>query len=124
MPTLQTHPKTTPEEVLQHLAACCRALEDKKAEDLAVLDMRGTFDITDYFLLAPGTSEPHLRALFKEMDAVLTEFGYEIPSKVKDHHTGWVVVDAIDFVIHLFSQEQREFYNLERLWKDCPRLEV
>ena len=58
------------------------------------------------------------------MDAVLTEFGYEIPSKVKDHHTGWVVVDAIDFVIHLFSQEQREFYNLERLWKDCPRLEV
>ena len=124
MPTLQTHPKSTPEEILQHLTACRDALEDKKAEDIVALDMRGVFDITDYFLIATGTSEPHLRALFKEMDAVLAEFGYEIPSKVKDHYSGWVVVDGIDFVIHIFSKEQREFYNLERLWKDCPRLEI
>ena len=124
MPTLQTHPKTTPEELLQHITACCKALDDKKAADLLVLDMRGTFDITDYFIIASGTSVPHLRALFKEMDMVLSAFGYEMPSKIKDHYTGWGTVDAIDFVIHLFSEEQRKFYNLERLWNDCPRVEV
>ena len=83
MPTLQTHPKTSPEEVLQHLSTCCRALEDKKAEDLTVLDMRGTFDVTDYFLLATGTSEPHLRASSKKWIPYFSKFGYQIPSKSK-----------------------------------------
>ena len=124
MPILHPHPKTTPEEILKHVTNCCRILDDKKVEKLVVLDMRKKFDVTDYFIIATGTSEPHLRALFREMDDVLSSLGYQIPSKMKDFHTGWVVVDAIDFVIHLFSEEQREFYSLERLWKDCPKVKI
>ncbi|MDE0821268.1 MAG: ribosome silencing factor [Opitutales bacterium] len=124
MPILQSQPKTTPEEILEHVTECCKALDDKKASQLVVLDMRKAFDVTDYFIIATGTSAPHLRALFSEMDAVLSNLGYQIPSKMKDYHTGWVVVDAIDFVIHLFSDEQREFYSIERLWKDCPQIKI
>ena len=124
MPTLQSPPKSTPEETLKHVTQCCKALDGKKAGKLVVLDMRKAFDVTDYFVIATGTSAPHLRALFSEMDAVLSNLGYQIPSKMKDYHTGWVVVDAIDFVLHLFTDEQREFYSIERLWKDCPQVKI
>ena len=120
MSLIETNPNRTSEGILEHVNICCRALEDKKVEDLTILDMRETLAITDYFVIATGTSQPHLRALFKEMDQVLTGLEYEIPSKCKDYYSGWVVVDAIDFVIHLFSKEKRNYYSLEQLWKDAP----
>ena len=122
MTIIETNPQRTREEILEHVNICCHALEDKKVADLTVLDMRETLAITDYFLIATGTSEPHLRALFKEMDQILTGLEYEIPSKCKDYYSGWVVVDAIDFVIHLFSKEKRKYYSLEQLWKDAPEI--
>jgi ribosome-associated protein len=124
MPALETNTSPSQETILEHVKLCCRALDAKKATDILVLDMRGTLAITDYFIIATGTSSPHLRALFKEMDSILTPLGYEIPSKDKNHHTGWVVVDAIDFVIHIFEEEQRDFYSLDRLWKDAPIVEI
>jgi len=124
MPATETNTSPSQETILEHVTMCCQALDDKKAEDILVLDMRGTLAITDYFIIATGTSSPHLRALFKEMDSLLSPLGYQIPSKDKNHHTGWVVVDAIDFVIHIFEQEQRDFYSLDRLWKDAPAVEI
>ena len=124
MPTLETNPHTSQDEILRHVTLCCRALDDRKAENIVVLDMRDTLAITDYFIIATGTSAPHLRALFREMDTLLSPLGYEIPSKDKSHHTGWVVVDAIDFVIHIFEEDERDFYSLERLWNDAPTVEI
>jgi ribosome-associated protein len=124
MPATEINTSPSQETILEHVTLCCKALDDKKAEDILVLDMRGTLGITDYFIIATGTSAPHLRALFKEMDSLLSPLGYEIPSKDKNHHTGWVVVDAIDFVIHIFEQEQRDFYSLDRLWKDAPVVQI
>jgi ribosome-associated protein len=124
MPATEINTSPSQETILEHVTLCCKALDDKKAEDILVLDMRGTLGITDYFIIATGTSAPHLRALFKEMDSLLSPLGYEIPSKDKNHHTGWVVVDAIDFVIHIFEQEQRDFYSLDRLWKDAPEVQI
>ena len=124
MPALETNPHTTQDEILRHVTLCCRALDDRKAENIVVLDMRDTLAITDYFIIATGTSAPHLRALFKEMDGLLSPLGYQIPSKDKSHHTGWVVVDAIDFVIHIFEEDERDFYSLERLWKDAPTVDI
>lgn len=124
MPATEINTSPSQETILKHVTLCCQALDDKKAEDILVLDMRGTLAITDYFIIATGTSSPHLRALFKEMDSILSPLGYQIPSKDKNHHTGWVVVDAIDFVIHIFEQEQRDYYSLDRLWKDAPQVEI
>lgn len=124
MPATEINTSPSQETILEHVTLCCKALDDKKAEDILVLDMRGTLGITDYFIIATGTSAPHLRALFKEMDSLLSPLGYQIPSKDKNHHTGWVVVDAIDFVIHIFEQEQRDFYSLDRLWKDAPEVQI
>ena len=124
MPALETSTHHSPEQILEHVTLCCKALDDKKAMDIIVLDMRNTLAITDYFVIATGTSAPHLKALFREMDSLLTPLGYEIHSKDKSHHSGWMVVDAIDFVIHLFDQDQRYFYDLERLWKDAPQVQI
>ena len=124
MPSTETNTSPSQETILEHVTLCCQALDDKKAEDILVLDMRQTLAITDYFIIATGTSSPHLRALFKEMDSALSPLGYEIHSKDKNHHTGWVVVDAIDFVIHIFDQEQRDYYSLDRLWKDAPEVQI
>jgi ribosome-associated protein len=124
MPALESNPHTSQEEILRHVTLCCRALDEKKADNIVVLDMADTLAITDYFIIATGTSAPHLRALFKEMDALLTPLGYEIHSKDKSHHSGWVIVDAIHFVIHIFAEDERDFYSLERLWKDAPRVEI
>ena len=83
MPTLQTHPKTSPEEVLQHLSTCCRALEDKKAEDLTVLDMRGTFDVTDYFLLATGRQNHTCKPFSKKWIPYSLNLDTKFPQKSK-----------------------------------------
>jgi ribosome-associated protein len=124
MPALESNPHTSQEEILRHVTLCCRALDAKKAEHIVVLDMRGTLAITDYFIIATGTSAPHLRALFREMDALLSPLGYLIHSKDKSHNSGWVAVDAIDFVIHIFEEDERDFYSLERLWKDAPEVPI
>lgn len=103
---------------LDTLKLCCRALDDKKAEDLKVLDVSGVSTITDYFVIASGTSEPHLRALLNELAHVLKEHGVDVLSKDVSSDSGWNVVDAFDIIIHLFLPETRDYYRLDSLWKD------
>lgn len=106
------------DSITRALKHCCEALDAKKVADLKVLDLRGKSTITDYFILATATSEPHLRALRRILEEVIEE------EKVKvvgiDYHaaSGWMVVDAFQFMVHLFTEEQRNNYNLEALWQD------
>jgi ribosome-associated protein len=112
----------TKSELRQNLHLACEALLDKKAEDLKLLYFGDKSPLTDCFIIATGTSNPHLKALRNNLEVVLKENKIETLSKDRFHTGGWLVLDAIDFVIHLFSKEQRENYALEHLWKDAEQL--
>jgi ribosome-associated protein len=105
-----------PSEVLRIV---CRALDDKKAEDLRILDVSAQSSITDHLVLATGTSEPHLRALRVELEKVLDAAKIRIVGMDTEQGSGWLVVDAFDVMVHLFTRQTRELYRLETLWKDA-----
>jgi ribosome-associated protein len=102
----------------------CRALDAKKAEDLRVLDVSAQSSITDFLVLASGTSEPHLRALRIELEKVLDAAKVRIVGIDTERGSGWLVVDAFDAMVHIFSPEMRAHYRLENLWKDATELSV
>ena len=95
------------------------ALADRKAVDPLVLDLRGLSEAADYFVIVSGTSDTHVRGMAEH----LLDLG---PLGVRPHHVEglaqgrWVLLDYVDFVVHVFHPELREFYQLERLWADAP----
>lgn len=103
---------------------CCRALDEKKAEDLRVLDVSEQSSITNYLVLATGTSEPHLRALRVELEKVLDTAKIHLVGMESSPESGWIVIDAFDVMVHLFSAERRQHYGLENLWKDARDVPV
>lgn len=111
-------------ELRKNLRIACEALLDKKAMDLKLLYFGDTSPLTDCFIVATGTSDPHLKALRDNLEKTLKEHKIELFSRDRFQPSGWLVLDAIDFVVHLFSKEQRENYALENLWKDAESLEV
>jgi ribosome-associated protein len=108
------------------LALLCRELADnKKAEDIVILDVREVSSVTDYFVIASGTSEPHLRAIVNEIRDHLRD-DYDLRPKAVDGtlHTAWVVLDFFDVIVHVMRTDVRERYDLETLWGDAPRVKV
>jgi len=101
---------------------CCRALAEKKAEDLRVLDVSAQSSITNFLVLATGTSEPHLRALRVELSKALAAAHTRLVGTEVAEESGWTVVDAFDVMVHLFTPEQRDRYRLESLWKDAKEV--
>ncbi len=99
-----------------------QALDGKKAEDLRVLDVSELSSITDYLVLATGTSEPHLRALRIELERVLDDNKARILSVDTTKGSGWTVVDAFEVMVHLFTPENRDKYRMELLWRDATEL--
>jgi ribosome-associated protein len=110
--------KTLPEG----LRVALDAIEDLKAQQLVVLDLRGINDATDYFVIASGTSDAHVRGIAESVMDKMGRRGF------RTHHVEgvvggrWVLLDFVDFVVHLFHPETRAFYQLERLWNDAPEL--
>lgn len=107
---------------LEIVKKCWQALDDKKAEDISVLDVRGKSPITNYFIVATATSEPHLRALANELEKTLKELNVKSVGRDYNTSSGWVVVDAFDFMAHIFLPEQRGLYGIESLWRDGHRV--
>ncbi len=106
----------------EDLRVAVEAIADLKGRDIVVLDLRGLSEATDYFVIASGTSDAHVRGLGHSVLEKLERRG------VRAHHveglpTGrWVLLDFVDFVVHLFHPEARSFYQLERLWNDAPEI--
>jgi ribosome-associated protein len=102
------------------LALRCRELADnKKAENLIVLDVRKLSSVTDYFVIASGTSEPHLRAIFNEITDQLAADGVRPRATDGSVHGAWVVLDYFDVIVHIMRADVRERYDLESLWGDA-----
>lgn len=108
----------------RELALHCRELADsKKAEDLVILDVRTISSITDYFVIATGTSEPHLRAIVEAIREPLEEeHGLKPRATDGSLQTSWVVLDYFDVIVHVMRADVRERYDLESLWSDAPRV--
>jgi ribosome-associated protein len=121
-PALRPPPASAAAKKLLRLIV--RALDDKKAEDLQVLDVSRQSTITDYLVLATGNSEPHLRALRIELERVLDEEHARIVGVDTTKGSGWVVVDAFELMVHLFSTDNRAKYRLESLWKDAKPVAI
>ncbi|MCS7242831.1 MAG: ribosome silencing factor [Candidatus Caldatribacterium sp.] len=93
------------------------AIEKKKAFDVTVLDLRGLFPFSDYWVLCSGSSPLQTKAVAEEILKVLEEMGLR-PFHVEGEDTGeWILIDYGDVIVHVFRQEEREFYNLEKLWQ-------
>jgi ribosome-associated protein len=116
--------KEIPLPALELVKLCCRALEEKKAIDLRVLDVSEQSSITDYLVLATGNSEPHLRALRVELEKAIDSSQTRILGMEVSQDSGWIVVDAFDVMVHIFSPDTREKYGLENLWKDAVEVSL
>jgi ribosome-associated protein len=110
----------------RQLALLCRELADnKKAEDIVILDVRKLSSVTDYFVIASGTSEPHLRAIVDEIADRLREEHDQRPKAVDGTlKAAWVVLDYFDVIVHVMRGDLRERYDLEALWGDAPRVKA
>src|ERR1700720_1749743 len=108
----------------QQITAAIQACLDKKAEEISILEMeKGSGAFTDYFVLCSGTNPRQVQAIADEVELRLKAAGLR-PSQVEGYRQGeWVLVDYVDFVVHVFSDRARKFYDLERLWKTAKRLE-
>lgn len=106
------------------LALLCRDLADnKKAEDLLVMDVKNISSITDYFVIASGSSEPHLRAISEEITETLKDEHGIIPrAQDTNLQTGWLVIDFFDVIVHVMRTDVRKRYDLESLWGDAPQV--
>jgi ribosome-associated protein len=116
--------KSKKSDTLELVKKCCRALDDKKAGELRVLDVSEQSSITDFLVIATATSDPHLRALRVELEKVIDATKTRIVGIETAQESGWTVIDAFDVMIHLFSADRRAQYGLENLWKDATDVSV
>ena len=103
---------------------CAKILSDKIAQNLSVLYVREVTSLADYFVIATGNSTPHVKALADEVEFRLKQDEI-LPDHIEGHGTNsWIVLDYGSVVVHVFSEEAREFYDLERLWQDGQRISL
>jgi len=103
-------------------AAAARAAADKQAEDVVILDVHELIVITDFFVVCTGTSDRHVNTLVEEVEKALRGLGTKPVRREGEQEARWVLLDYVDVVVHVFAPAERDFYDLERLWRDAPRL--
>ena len=111
-------------EIPDELQLVIESALEKKANSVTVLDLRAITSFVDYFVICCGESEPQIRTISSHVQEKLAA------RKIRLHHaegrseTGWVLLDYSDFIVHIFSPAKRQFFDLERLWGDAPRMDV
>jgi ribosome-associated protein len=115
---------TATEHALELVKVAAAAADSKGGEDLVALDVSGPLPLTDVFLLATGRNERNVLAIAGEIEDKLIESGAK-PLRREGRQEGrWVLLDFGDLVVHVFHEEDRLYYSLERLWKDCPAIPI
>jgi ribosome-associated protein len=127
METIGTETRMTPEEITPTLGRallCAKAAIDKKAERLKVLDLTEMSGFTDYFIICSGTSDRQVQAIADSISLAMDEVGAEMLSTEGYGEGRWVLLDFGDVVVHVFLDALREYYDLETLWADAPRVKI
>lgn len=101
-----------------------KALDDKHAEDIVVLNMKNISLLADYFLICHGNSDRQIQAIAREVQEKAHENGFEVKRVEGFDAARWILIDLGDVVVHVFHRDERSFYNLERLWGDAPQLDA
>ena len=111
----------TPEELMREIVT---VLDRKKALDITALKIKDLSTIGDYFVIASGSSNTQVKALAEEVEDHLSKMGLE-PKRVEGYQSAlWILMDYYGVVVHIFYKETREFYSIERLWSDAPRIDI
>ena len=111
-------------ETLELVKKIASALEDKKAEDITVIDIREISSIADYFVIANGNNPNQLIAMQDAVDEVMYTNGVHSKQVEGNNNSTWILMDYKDIIVHLFSKEDRLFYDLERIWRDGKIVEL
>ena len=116
--------RTDRSSVLSPVLEAVEAAREKKAQEIVLLDLKGVADFTDYFLICSGASSRQVQTVSDEIERRLGLAGLH-PAHVEGYnHAEWVLMDYMDFVVHIFSEQTRAFYDLERLWRTARRVPI
>ena len=108
---------------IEELEVAVKALSSKKAEKITALKVKDITVLANYFVIASGTSSTQVKALADEVEYELSQKGIE-PSHIEGRATGWILLDYSSVIVHVFTGESREYYNLERLWSDAAQIDI
>ena len=111
-------------ETLELVKKVVDALEDKKAEDITVIDIHGISSFADYFVIANGSNANQLAAMQDAVDEAMYTNGVHSKQVEGNSNSTWILMDYQDIIVHLFSKEDRLFYDLERIWKDGTVIDI
>lgn len=111
-------------ETLELVKKAVAALEDKKAEDVTVIDISGVSTIADYFIIANASNQNQLTAMQDAVDEAMYKEGVHAKQIEGNRSSTWILMDYQDIIVHLFSKEDRLFYDLERIWRDGKVIDI
>jgi ribosome-associated protein len=111
-------------ETKQLVYTAAKAADDKKAQDIIVLNMEGVSLIADYFIICHGNSEKQVQAIAEEVKDKAQENGILIKRLEGKDEARWILVDLGGVIVHIFHKDERSYYNLEKLWGDAPQLDI
>lgn len=112
------------EQSKQMVKIAYEALDEKKAEDIKIIDISEISVIADYFIIANGTNESQVKALVENVEDKLVERGYQTKQREGYGLGNWVLLDFGEIIVHVFDKENRLFYDLERIWRDGKHIDV
>ncbi len=111
-------------EIKEKIQKIVKILDSKKAENIEVLGIKDLTILTDYFVIANGTSTTHTKTLADEVEYVLSQEGVKPARKEGHNGSNWIIIDYSDIIVHVFYKETRDFYKLERLWADGEHVDI
>lgn len=111
-------------ETINLVKTIVKCMDDKKADDIVVLDIRDLTTIADYFVICSGNSTPQMRAIYDETEEKLSELGFEPNSREGFDSAYWILMDYSDVIVHIFNKEARDFYGIENLWADAAKIDI
>ena len=112
------------EPIREWALKAAEASEDKKANDIQILDVRGLTVIADYFLICSGSSETQVKAISRSIEERLAKEGLRPKKTAGKDQARWILLDYADLIVHVFHEDERKYYELERLWADAARISI